>query len=197
MGTDKENIYDVYFLIGNFSGNVDYPVFGLDEIGKLKNEKKRAEKINVRKLLAYAIKKSFGYNAVELDFKISENGKPICDKLCFSLTHTENAAAVICSDKPCGIDAEYLPNFFNKCADKSFIGRFLNRIGENETLPEKEALRLWTVKESVYKAGGTGEFSPKNVSGKNDKTKSFFIGDYVLSVTCENTEKIKLNVLNF
>lgn len=188
------SVYDVYFLIGGFSESGDYPVFEKGEIEALKNSEKKEEKVNARKLLAYAIKKSFGKKIDELDFKRSENGKPLCDKLWFSVTHTKGAAGVICSDKPCGIDAEYLPSFLNKCADKLFIKRFLNRIGENDNLSEKEALRLWTVKESVFKAEGEGSFSPKNIPANNKKTKSFFVGDYVISVTCENTDEINFKV---
>ena len=90
------------------------------------------------------------------------------------------------SDKPCGIDVEYKVEFLKKCADKSFIEAFLNRMsestGEFGTLFAEEILSLWTKKESLYKKTGEGSFSPKKIT-PGDETKSFVIGDYVFSVS--------------
>ena len=138
------------------------------------------------KLLLVAIERKFGYKPEELKFSKTENGKWICDKLWFSLSHSHGASAVIVSDKPCGIDVEYKVDFLKKSADKSFIEAFLNRMSESAsdfgTISAEEILSLWTKKESLYKMTGEGIFSPKKITPGNE-TKSFVVGDYVFSVT--------------
>lgn len=166
--------------------NKVYPPQRAEEIAKTGSEKVRREKLAVWKLLLAAIERKFGYKPEELNFSKTENGKWICDKLWFSLSHSHGAAAVIVSDKPCGIDVEYKVDFFKKSADKSFIEAFLNRMsesaGNSETLSAEEILSLWTKKESLYKKTGEGIFSPKKIT-PGEETKSFVVGDYVFSVS--------------
>ena len=163
-----------------------YPTQRAEEIAKTGSEKARREKLAVWKLLLTAIERKFGYKPEELSFSKTENGKWICDKLWFSLSHSHGAAAVIVSDKPCGIDVEYKVDFLKKSADKSFIEAFLNRIGESVkdfgTLSAEDILTLWTKKESFYKKTGEGNFSPKKITS-GEETKSFVVGDYVFSVS--------------
>lgn len=163
-----------------------YPPQRAEEIKKTRSEKARREKLVVWKLLLAAIERKFGYKPEELKFSKTENGKWICDKLWFSLSHSHGAAAIIVSDKPCGIDVEYKVDFLKKCADKSFIEAFLNRIGESAgnsgALSAEEILSLWTKKESIYKKTGEGNFSPKKITS-GEETKSFVVGDYVFSVS--------------
>ena len=163
-----------------------YPPQRAEEIEKTGSEKVRQEKLAVWKLLLVAIERKFGYKPEELKFSKTENGKWICDKLWFSLSHSHGASAVIVSDKPCGIDVEYKVDFLKKSADKSFIEGFLNRMGESAsdfgTISAEEILSLWTKKESLYKMTGEGVFSPKKITPGNE-TKSFVVGDYVFSVT--------------
>lgn len=163
-----------------------YPPQRAEEIKKTRSEKARREKLAVWKLLLAAIERKFGYKPEELKFSKTENGKWICDKLWFSLSHSHGASAVIVSDKPCGIDVEYKVDFLKKSADKSFIEAFLNRMGESAsdfgTISAEEILSLWTKKESLYKMTGEGIFLPKKITPGNE-TKSFVVGDYVFSVT--------------
>lgn len=163
-----------------------YPPQRADEIEKTGSEKVRREKLAVWELLLVAIERKFGYKPEELKFSKTENGKWICDKLWFSLSHSHGAAAVIVSDKPCGIDVEYKVDFLKKSVDKSFIEAFLNRIGESAensgTLSAENILTLWTKKESFYKKTGEGNFSPKKITS-GEETKSFVVGDYVFSVS--------------
>ena len=93
--TASEKIYDEV-----------YPPQRAEEIEKTGSEKVRQEKLAVWKLLFVAIERKFGYKPEELKFSKTENGKWICDKLWFSLSHSHGASAVIVSDKPCGIDVE-------------------------------------------------------------------------------------------
>lgn len=157
-----------------------------EEIEKTGSEKVRQEKLAVWKLLLVAIERKFGYKPEELRFSKTKNGKWICDKLWFSLSHSHGASAVIVSDKPCGIDVEYKVDFLKKSADKSFIEAFLNRMDESTsdfgTISAEEILLLWTKKESLFKMTGEGIFSPKKITPGNE-TKSFVVGDYVFSVT--------------
>ena len=163
-----------------------YPPQRAEEIEKTGSEKARREKLAVWKLLLAAIERKFGYKPEELEFSKTENGKWICDKLWFSLSHSHGATAVIVSEKPCGIDVEYKVDFLKKSADKSFIAAFLNRIGESAkdlgTLSAEDILSLWTEKESLYKKTGEGIFSPKKITS-GEETQSFVVGDYVFSVS--------------
>lgn len=177
----------------------DFPEERADEILSSKSEKVRRQKTAVWKLLLFAAKEIFGLSANEIRFGKTADGKWICDKFWFSLSHTDGAAAVVIAEKPCGTDIEYAPKYFEKAAYKSFISSFLRRIGENDGCGAEEALKLWTKKESVYKLSGDGVFSPKKIDVKNENVVTEVIGDYVLSVATTdkiNEENFKIVVLN-
>ena len=182
---DSSDCPGAFATVGEIYDKV-YPPQRAEEIAKTRSEKARREKLAVWKLLLAAIERKFGYKPWQLSFSKTENGKWICDKLWFSLSHSHGAAAVIVSDKPCGIDVEYKVDFLKKSADKSFIKAFLNQTSEsaddNGTLSAEEILSLWTKKESLYKKTGEGIFSPKKIT-PGDETKSFVVGDYVFSVS--------------
>ena len=192
----------VYLLV-NDGGNESvsecdlsgFPKERADEILNSKNEKVRRQKVAVWKLLLFAAKEIYGSDADEIRFEKTPGGKWICDKFCFSLSHTFGASAVVIAEKPCGVDVEYAPKFFEKCAYKPFIASFLKQIGENESLNAGDALKLWTQKESVYKRAGSGVFSPKKIDVQNENVLTEKSGDYVLSVSTTDKENVKIYVL--
>lgn len=194
----------IYLFIGDIDVSVeesipsDFPKERTAEILSSKSEKVRRQKIAVWKLLLFAAREIYGLDADEIRFEKTPEGKWLCDKFCFSLSHTDGAAAVVIAENPCGTDVEYAPKFFEKCAYKPFIRSFLKQIGENEGLNKEDALKLWTQKESVYKRAGRGVFSPKKIDVKKENVVTEIIGDYVLSVATKaetDKENIKIRVL--
>ena len=193
-----------YLFFGDFADDFenadlsDFPEERAAEILSSKSEKVRRQKIAVWKLLLLAAKKTYCLPPDKICFERTKEGKWLCDKFFFSLSHTDGAVAVVVAEKPCGIDIEYAPKFFEKCAYKSFIAAFLRQIGEKEDLNAGETLKLWTKKESVFKRLGEGVFSPKRIDVKNENVLTEIIGDYVLSVATTDKadkENIEINIL--
>lgn len=89
-----------------------------------------------------------------------EHGKPYFedDCVCFNVTHTKGlAACIVCGNSSVGVDAEMIQN-----AREKTIRKFMTP-GERahfETLLEPERseyfFRIWTLKEALAKAYGTG-----------------------------------------
>ena len=92
------------------------------------------------------------------DFSYNENGKPYFENgPFFSISHCTEAIAVAVSDEPVGIDIESIRH-----ADLSLIERVMSK-DESERLKVKDErmrdrlfTRLWTQKEAIVKAQGTG-----------------------------------------
>lgn len=71
---------------------------------------------------------------------------------CFSITHTEGYAAIITSKQPCGIDLETLDR------DVSRIKHKFMRDDELDLFHQpKEALKVWSAKECIFKIFGHGD----------------------------------------
>lgn len=92
---------------------------------------------------------------------VNENGKPYLSERPewhFSLSHSGNWAVCALSDAPIGVDVEqYRDKEFLSLADRFFTREEYERLrqcpkSERETL----FFRLWTEKESLLKAAGTG-----------------------------------------
>lgn len=155
--------FDVYFTFVKLSRDCVFPKLREKEIASVKNEKVREDKINVWKLLSFAIEKSFGFKSGELKFRKTLNGKWVADGVRFSLSHTDGCCAVVVSDSDCGIDIENLKDFSQKCSESGFKERFARRLGV-ETENEIDLIKCWTAKESSYKAISKGYFSPKRTA---------------------------------
>ena len=89
------------------------------------------------------------------EWRYNEHGKPFLDGgPHFSISHCKEGIAVAIDDEPIGIDIESIRH-----ADKELIKRTMNE--EERTLIAKANAdaaftRLWTQKEAVVKAQGTG-----------------------------------------
>ena len=101
------------------------------------------------------------------EWQYNEHGKPyIVDGPYFSLSHCKEAIAVTISDKPIGIDVESI-----RPAKEELIARVMSE-GERRELSElsgeqKDRMftRLWTRKEAIVKAQGTGILSFEQLQG--------------------------------
>lgn len=168
------------------------------EITSCKNESVRKKKRFVWQLLEAAVKEVTGLSLCNLDIGKTENGKWVCDRFCFSLSHSKHYAAVVISNRPVGIDIEDLP-------DERLTGRLYGKIAseaERRTYgddPDQETIcRLWTAKESVFKMGGGRAFDPRTIdtSAYPVTTKTFFDHVLVVSVCGEEQGPIEYCTLD-
>lgn len=93
----------------------------------------------------------------DLEWKYNEHGKPYLEGgPYFSISHCKAGIAVAIDDAPIGIDIETIRH-----ANVDLVERTMNekeRLGIRE-LGMREFTRLWTQKEAIVKAEGTGIYS--------------------------------------
>lgn len=124
----------------------------------------------VWKLLDYALGDCCGYGVEHFHFTISDTGKWICaDGVYFSLTHCNNVVSVSVCNHAVGVDIEAVASFISHVEDDIFIRRVLTEseqaLFQNVSAEHKaETLaKIWTQKESIFKAQGSGAFIPKSI----------------------------------
>lgn len=171
----------------------------LDEVDiypflKYKSERAKNEKI----ASLYLKKKYIGA------FTIDEHGKPISKDKYFNISHSEGLVALIIDKNyPIGIDIEKI-----KPLKDDFV-KYVTSIEENNYIKkDKDFYYIWTNKESLLKAYGTGiekelkdiPSLPINSSrfyrGFSYKSKSFSINDFVISITRNSLEDFDIEIIN-
>lgn len=94
------------------------------------------------------------------DFLYNEHGKPYLENgPYFSISHCKEGIAVAIDDQPIGIDIEHIRH-----ADKDLIDRVMNE-EERVGMDDRKFTRLWTQKEAIVKAQGTGIYSFEQLKG--------------------------------
>lgn len=100
------------------------------------------------------------------EFVYNEHGKPSLDPSLlisnfslltfnFSLSHCKEAVVCITDNQPCGIDVESVGRYSESVARYAMNDEELNAI-EAAANPARAFVRLWTQKEALLKAVGTG-----------------------------------------
>ena len=85
------------------------------------------------------------------EWQYNEHGKPFIEGgLHFSISHCKEGIAVAVDDEPVGIDIEAIRH-----ADEDLIKRTMNE-QERQNMDDRAFTRLWTQKEAIVKAQGTG-----------------------------------------
>jgi len=194
------DVVDVYFTAvpETVSFMPLVPIERNHEIERVSNERVRAEKYCVWKLLEYALYKSFGYKMSDLTFVRTENGKWICDKCEFSLSHCEGATAVAVANSPVGVDIETT----RRLSRERFANRILTKsestVYEKLADEEKERflLGIWTKKESIFKREGGKSLSPSSIETLEAKLYHGYVElsdkEYVFSVATDTPEAVRI-----
>lgn len=169
---------------GDISGI--YPDERRKQIENVSNPQLKLQKISSWKLLEKAVRDIFGYALEDLNFALDGNGKWTCDKLHFSLSHSNGKVAVAVSDKPVGVDIESLSAFEKRRAEKLAERIFC---ADEKAEDDAELLKLWTKKESIYKCFGGGAFAPNKIRTAEYPVRTLQYGGYFVSV-CGNKEDL-------
>ncbi len=145
----------------------------------------RRQKYAAWRALEMGLAHAFGANIRDLSFEKTPDGKWVCDKYAFSLSHTAGVAVAAVSNAPVGVDAENIPDFAARHGD-NLPALVRDTLTEREQAamaacasdPTVAYLGLWTRKESTYKYSGQGRFDPKGqtADAAHTRTVSFCDG---------------------
>ena len=113
----------------------------------------RLRSLSAGLLLDYALKAK-GYPPLHA-VQIGPHGKPEAEGFYFSLTHCRNLSSCVVSCRPVGIDAEPFRLFPDNLQRRVFTPA---EIAESLSTPDPDRhfTCLWTLKEALLKARGTG-----------------------------------------
>ena len=165
-----------------------YPKERADEINSVRNDRLKKEKYYAWKLLERAFTEC-GFVFSDLEFTKNENGKWVCDRCHFSLSHTDGMVAVALSDLTVGVDVEKVSDRAKKVAKKVFSADELSGSSDDEIL---YTTKLWTIKESIFKTLDERIFSPQNITISEHEVRTIEIDcggeKYVVSVAGEGAE---------
>lgn len=165
----------VYFL--KLSDKTEYDLNSLSE--EVRKHCKKSESIAAASALL-----TMGVENLHYD----ENNKPWADNCFVSISHSKDMVAVCKSDKPVGIDIEFMSTDrdYKKIANRFYKGQELEYLGNS---PTAEAFyEIWTKKEAFSKISGQGTieifegFDVFSLDGYDFQTE--FVGDFALSI-CE------------
>lgn len=139
----------------------DYiPSYRHDRIISSANGKFKAISIYAGLLMAYMINSDTGIRISDINITINEHGKPELHNIPdyhFSLSHSNNHIVCTSSNRPVGIDTEYLRLYNRKLAARYFHKTEYEYLESLEDgMKNTEFTRLWTMKEAYLKMTGTG-----------------------------------------
>lgn len=134
-----------------------------DAILKIQAEPKRKERIAAEYLRRKAIADYCGVPVKEIEFDITDKGKPYVKNLDvhFNVSHSSGIVVCAVSDKEIGIDIERIREINPRAAEKFASPSELEYIRNSEN----GFFEIWTLKEAYFKCIGTGLGADiKNVS---------------------------------
>lgn len=124
-----------------------------------KRSRDRLQSIAASLLLSYAVNQ-YGLSERDMEYGEGGHGKPYfknCPKIKFSLSHSGDFAVCAVSENETGVDIEAEEGNADilKIAERYFTENEYARV-KNRSDGKDEFFRLWTRKESILKAIGTG-----------------------------------------
>lgn len=170
-------------------------------IARLIPEKSKVTSLMSGMLLSAVLSERCGVFPNELCYAYGEHGKPFLashPECCFSLSHSGELVALVCSDSPVGIDVQKIDR------DKEHGMRFLHPNERQSVLTAEdkaaEFCRLWTMKEAYVKLTGEGmshSFSSFDVLNMEEcEFRTQRMGEYMLTICTNNfTSEPKIHTI--
>ena len=197
-------VFDCYFAavpeelsFEEYSGKI-VPEQRLEYIRSTSDEKLRRSRLFVWELLEAAAVRSFGFRMDELALKKDKCGCWTSGRMEFSMTHTDNVAAVVVSNAPAGIDAADTDVLAHSgISADSILTRKEKKILSGVTGDELAV--LLTRKESIFKSMKKMSFSPVKTEASQKNTLSMRLTEfpgYIFSVHGEKAGALRCYVYN-
>lgn len=178
-----------------------YPSDRNDEIWGVKNQKVKSQKYWVWKLLEHALKSSFGINIEDVEFFKTKSGKWLCDKCCFSLSHSENVVAVAVYNQKVGVDIELIREIDQDAVIKRLTESEKEQLSNlSPDVRQRFLIEKWSQKESIFKSSDNEIFLPSKIDTTKKSVLSKLVvidqKEYVLSIASENIYDIDLKEID-
>ena len=176
-----------------------YPKQRDKEVRSVKNEEVRKHKYYAWRLFEHALLKTFAYDIKKLEFTKAESGKWSCPSCEFSISHSGELVAVALSRKPVGVDIQVQKALISS----TFEDRMLTE-KERQTLTalddekkrQTELIKLWTIKESIFKTFNSDKYIPAEIETSDYETYSETVDvdgvTYHLAVCGSDISKIRI-----
>lgn len=168
----------------------------LSIVDKLSLEKYKNKETKKEKIVSTIFK-----NKYIGEYKINEHGKPISENRFFNISHSHGLVVFIEDVVPVGIDIEQIQAVKNGLID--FVS---NKEEKNYIHDEQSFYEIWTNKEALVKALGTGiKVRPNQIPGLPINDKRTFEGNtyinhtiryqnYLISVSRQSEQNYTLEV---
>ncbi len=166
---------------------------------KLMSLGKISDRINgaaVYLLLRYALYNEYGISD-KPEFIYGKNGKPFLsdsNNIFFGLTHCRNSCACVTAEYETASDITDLRPISMRTAKRFCSEAELSEL-EVSSDPQRDIIRLWTIKECLAKADGSGLFADFKSIGKAQRDKLQLVEgiDYIAACCIKKkTEVIKI-----
>ena len=163
---------------------------------KLSFEKYKIDETKKEKIVSSIFK-----NKYVGEYKINEHGKPISENKFFNISHSHGYVVFVTDDASIGIDIERIRSF-----DHNLIDFVSNGEEKNYIHDEISFFELWTNKEALVKALGTGIKTRPNAipglpinsqrtyEGKTYFNKTILFNGYVISVSSNSDEPFEIEM---
>lgn len=152
---------------------------------KLKNKPDKKLSIAAGELVRKAIAKEFDIDSESIRFRIDSKGKPYTESapVHFSISHSKNIAVCAISDKPVGIDIEYIRDVNLNVAKRQFAPDEIRYVFEKWELTKQRFFEIWTRKEAYVKLIGKGvSYFPKFSVMGNRRIETHIKNRYIVSI---------------
>lgn len=129
----------------------------LEYISKFHQQKDRQLSVLAYLLLCYGLNLEYGIYEPQ-EFVYSEKGKPYLknyNNIFFCMSHCKNGVCCALSDSEVGIDIESIRDVRSAIVKRVCSEKECASV-ENSVSPNREFIRLWTMKEAYLKFTGTG-----------------------------------------
>lgn len=139
-----------------------------DKCNRMIKELAKKQCIAADHITRVALSETLNCSAKDIDIKLSPSGKPYLEgnPVYFSVSHSENLVACVVSNRPVGIDVEFIrpipPSIQERICTEAELKHL--RSFKNEEERNLRFFTLWTRKEALFKRNGT---LPRNDRGND------------------------------